>query len=405
LPFLDVDGTVFQTDPLGAVTAVRGLARLARSRRGLEVLVHDTILELIPDRRLSPPLATELAASGASPMIIEFIAAGVKSFMDPEAHGRARRIFGQPFRAARIDAMRPQMSHTAHSLIDGFARTGYCDLVADFSDHLSILALCEMIGIPAADMPRIAHYLQDVVLINADPMGPVVLRIEAAITVLTEYVEDLIEQRRDDPRDDVIGALIEAERTEGGLSARELTAGIVDLMFAGQDTTRLQLPSIARALLEHDSWDRLRQEPDLVPSAVEEGMRWYPAVHHFTRVVRQEGVEVEGVPVPVGERIIINALAASRDPDRFADPERFDVRRAAPRFTAGFGGGMHYCLGHAFARATLAEGIVALTSRLSRVKLAGPLEIGPGHGATVNGVERMPITFWAADRQPLDPTG
>lgn len=394
LPYLDVDRDDYDSDPWAVVSPVRELSRVARSRRGLEVLAHDSILEILRDKnRLTPPLAVEFGEKGASPKIVQFIADGVKAFMEPETHKRARRIFGEPFRLSKIDAMRPRMRELSNELIDGFIEKGQSDLVADFSDHLSIGVLCEMIGLPVEDMPEISHYNQEVVLLNADPIEPVVPRVEAAIDALTAYVEALVAKRRAEPRDDVIGALIEAEATEGKLSAGELTAGIVDLMFAGQDTTRLQIPSITRALIEEDDWADLTERPEIIPAAIEEGMRWYPSVHHFKRIVREPGVEIDGIPMQVGDQVMLNVLAASRDPDRFELPNTFIVDRQPPLFEVGFGFGLHHCLGHAFARATMQEGFTALSSRLGGLEFAGPHEIGPGHGATVNGVERLPITF------------
>ena len=397
LPFLDVDEPGFAADPLGAIAEVRAHGPVARSRRGLELLSHELVHGVFRDDRITPPRRAEFLARGAGELVAQFIDDGVKSFMAPEPHRRSRRIFGQAFRGQRIDALRPRMREVSHALVDGFAERGDCEFVADFADGLSMTVLCELIGLPAEDMAEVLPYTQDVELILADPLAPVVPRIEEGIRALTAYTEQLVAERRAAPRDDVIGILIAAEGAEGRLSPGELTAGIVDLMFAGINTTRIQLSSVVRALVENEVWGRLRDDPALIPAALEEAMRIYPCIHFVHRLVREPGVELGGVSLEVGEHVVPNMLAASRDPERFEDPDRFVLERGEPAYQVGFGFGLHHCLGHAFARATMQEALAALTQRLAEPRIAGPLHLGPGHGASINGVEEMALRFRPAD--------
>ena len=396
LPFLDVRRPDFEDDPLVAIREVRAQGPVARSERGLELLTHDLVMAVLRDGRITAPRRPEFIARGASELVAQFIDDGVKSFMQPETHKRSRRIFGQAFRQHRIEDLRPRMRAVAEELVDGFAARGECELVGDFADGLSMVVLCELIGIPVADMAEILPYTQEVELILADPLAPVVPRIEEGIRHLTAYTEQLVAERRRDPRDDVIGILIEAEQTEGKLSSGELTAGIVDLMFAGINTTRIQLSSVVRALIENDVWSSLRDDPARIPGAMEEAMRLYPTIHYVHRIVREEGVELGGVTLAPGDHVVPNMLAASRDPDRFPEPERFVADRGEALYQVGFGFGLHHCLGHAFARATMLAGLEVLTERLQAPAFAGPLHVGPGHGASINGVEEMPLTFTAA---------
>lgn len=389
LPELDVASEAYQKEPFPIVEALHEDTRLAKSSRGLEVLAYDLIVDLLRDRRLTPPRTPELAARGATPALIEFCDFGLKMTMTAENHLRTRRIFNKGFAQSKIDDLRPWMRDLAEELIDDIDTSAPFDLVASFSDRFSISVLCKMIGLPMEDIDTFAHNNEEIGLWASDPLEPVLGRVDAALVAQTGYARKVMDERRREPRDDVITELVQMVDDEGTLSEAECANGIVDLMFAGHDTTRLQIPGVARAAMEHGYWGRLRGDKGMISDAVEEGMRHYPAAAYITRFAREE-VEIDGVTVGDGAHVVLNLNAASRDPQRYPDPGGYRLDRDA-NFDVVFGAGLHRCLGHYLARAEVQESMAVLTARLPGLELTGEYEIGPGGGTLMNGFTRLMV--------------
>jgi cytochrome P450 len=296
--------------------------------------------------------------------------------------------------------MRPQLEAIANRIVDEWIDAGRCDLTLDFSHQYSIEALCTLIGVPPADIPVFAKATLEIVHLLSVPFERTQYRLAAGLEGLRNYSEDLVAYRRSLPEaerpDDFITKLIEAE-DDDRLIGDELIWGIANLLFAGHDTTRYQMVSCLRGLMESGQWEEVATDPGLAPAAVEEGMRLYGVVNFLSREVTED-VELEGLLVPAGTVLCLNMLACARDPQRFDDPDRFDLHRELGR-RIPFGHGLRKCLGDQLARLEMEIAVEVLTRRLGAPRLAAPIRMTPWTQGII-GAEEFVIEF-----EPRDPAG
>jgi len=393
LPEIDVLGEAFAADPLGVLADARRRGDgLARSHRGVEVLSYDRVAAQLHDDRFHTVDARHFKQKGGPDSLLRFAEDGLLLSMDKPRHDRVRRILARAFTLRRVDEQREVMREVATRWIDRFAATGRCDLVDDFTQHYPMEVLCRLIGVPPADIPRFVDAAHDLHLLAAVPMAPGFERIDRALATLEAYVLDIVERRRQQPEADVLTGLLEAQALEGHLTESELVGNVVNLLFAGAGTTRYQLASAVRDLVVHGWWERLAAEPDLVPAALEEAMRFAPVTQFVVRIP-DDDVEVEGLRYLARRRVILNLLAASRDPAMFPEPDRFDpLRDNVARSRLPFGWGTHHCLGHALARAAMREALLLLTARFTDVRIDGDVELAPA-AAMLRGPEHLPLAF------------
>jgi cytochrome P450 family 103 len=392
LPFLDVESAAFAADPWTTIEAARdGGGRLLRSQRGIELIAYDPLGDTLQDKRLRPLHSDYWAEHGAGPRTLSFLDHGHLLTFAPDRHLRVRRKMVAAFQMSKIDQQRAAFHEIGHRLVDGFVDTGRCDVVWDFTHHYSIEILCRLVGVPAADIPTFAQATLDLTYLNARPFEPVADQLEQALSTLWDYSADIVARRRAAPEADFISSMLVSEQ-EGALSEEEVTWGVANLLFAGHDTTRYQLASIVRALIEHDAWDAVAADPTLSAVAVEEGLRLYPVTLLLTRVVVGDDFVLEGVHLPPGTIVRANMMGTTRDPARFAAADRFDLQRDRGR-TVPFGQGVHKCIGHALARADMEAAVEILTSRITDVAVAPTgVDFQPVTGA-LWGPTHLPITF------------
>ncbi|GAB2483385.1 cytochrome P450 [Jatrophihabitans fulvus] len=373
LPSLDVDSALFRTDQAEALRRARSEGRFAFSRRGIEVLHHDDVQELLTDERLETQDAHVYRRYGAQPMLSSFAEHGLLVALHGEKHDRIRRVFLASFRARMVNEARPMMRDIARTLVDDFPADGTpFDFVAAFTNPFPMQVLCRLIGIPVADIPAFTAAATKLHLLAASPIEPGFAEIEEALLTLRTYALDLVATRTREPQDDLISGLIRAQVTEGRISDDELAWNVVNLIFAGQDTTRYQLASALRAVVAHEGlWDRMATDPALVEQAAEETLRVLPVVNFVVRVA-QHDFEYKGVAIEKGRRVILNFKSASRDPEHFSDPDAFCPRstgRHAESYDVPFGLGDHYCLGAGLARAEVQEALAVLAATVTDVEV------------------------------------
>jgi cytochrome P450 len=312
--------------------------------------------------------------------------------MEKEHHDRVRLVLARAFTLRRIDEQRELMQSVAAKWIGAFADHGSCDLVADFTTHYPVELLCRYIGVPVADIATFLGAADDLHLLAAVPMAPGFDRIDRALATLEAYVVEILEQRRRRPADDFLSALIEAQAIEGQLTQSELVGNVINLLFAGAGTTKYQLASAVALFVESGAWEALAAAPERVSPAIEEAMRIDPVTQFVVRIPYDD-VVIGDLRFPAGRRIILNLKAASRDPAMFPDPDRVDYERPnLLRSRLPFGWGSHYCLGHAFARSSMREAVVALTARLTDVTIGSGLERTPAANM-MSGPEHLPLNF------------
>jgi cytochrome P450 len=301
--------------------------------------------------------------------------------MDPPEHTRLRKLIAKAFTVRRVEMMRPRVVAIVNQLIDELlAGPQPADLAARFSLPLPVQVICEMLGVPEADMEQF-HAWSDAAL------GDWQRDTDQILTAMAEmygYFAGLTQRRRSNPGDDLMTALIEARDEDDKLTEDELTALGCALLIGGHETTANQLNLTLLVLFDQPAQlAALQAEPDLIPGAVEESLRYLRLGSALppARVTREE-VELGGVTIPAGAAVHPLYAAANRDPSVFPDPDRFDVRRA-PASHLAFGAGTHHCLGAHLARLELQEALRGLLGRMPNLRLAVPadeLRFKPGMG-------------------------
>ncbi|HET6509942.1 MAG TPA: cytochrome P450 [Baekduia sp.] len=387
LPYLDTSTDEYIQNPFECVRRVRESdprgGRLMRTRQGIETMAYDDGRVILSDKRITNPDAGHFKSMGAGPLLVEYLSNGKMTALRGEHHKVHRRLLTPPLAAGAVERQRDMYRDAANKLMGAWVEKGACDLVGDFSHNYPVEILCRALGVPVEDVPIFERVTLDFALINSFPLEPVVPRIEAALQSLSDYTAELIAGRRDDRRGDFIDDLVEYERT-GVMTEREIVWSLVTLLQAAHFTTRNQTVSIVRALIESGAWDEVVADPSLVPAAVEEGMRFYPVILGIARVVAEEGVVLDGVALPVGTIVRWNPMGTTRDPDKFEDPDRFDLRREV-KGRMPFGWGLHKCLGQHMARSDMEVAIEVLTQTLKRPRITEPVTMvatgalwGPG---------------------------
>ena len=312
--------------------------------------------------------------------------------MNPPDHTRLRGLVNRAFTPRRVEDLRPRTRAYAAELIDRHRADGRMDWVRDFAHELPIWVICELVGVPTADRDQFKQWTLDVSLVFSNRLTPDDRRVaEDALTSLYGYIAELIAYRRHEPADDLLSALVHAEADGDRLTELELEAMIANLLNGGHETTRSMLSIAVALLLAHpDALSALQSDPGLIPNAVEEVLRYESPILSTMRVA-DEPVVLAGVPLAAGEPVVLSFLAANRDPDRFTDPDRFDVRRSDVR-PVSFGFGIHHCVGAALARLEGQEVLSELVTTCCDLELEIPAPRWTPY-LQVRRIEALPISF------------
>jgi pimeloyl-[acyl-carrier protein] synthase len=312
-------------------------------------------------------------------------------FLDPPDHTRLRTLVSKAFTPRMVEALRPRIRSIAAELLDRAAATDEFDLVSAFAYPLPVTVIAEMLGVPVEDHARFQEW-SAILAQNLDPMDATATadadQVHDARAALFAYLGAIVEQRRREPRDDLITALVAVEERGDVLSLTELLMMCNLLLIAGHETTVNLIGNGVLALLQHpDRLERLRAQPDLAPSAIEELLRYASPVQ-FTARVALEDVRIDGHPIRAGQPVVAMLAAANRDPAVFADPDRLDLERD-PNPHLAFGRGIHHCLGAPLARLEGQIAISLLLERFPRLRLAGEPVLRPN--LVLRGLERLPV--------------
>jgi cytochrome P450 len=351
---------------------------------------YEDVRQVLIDPRFSRAAA---AASAPAQTGLETAASDSILGMDPPEHTRLRRLVAAAFTARRVEQLRPRVAELVDELLDDVtSRPQPVDLVEHFSLPLPVQVICELLGVPASDR-HVFHGWSDRVL-SDHSAGPE--HAEAALRELAAYFGGLIAAKRARPADDLTTALIAARDEQDRLSEHELVTLCFGLLIAGHETTANQINMFLLTLLRYpDQLDKLRAEPELVPQAVEELMRFVQLGDGGATLPRvtTEEVELGGVRIPAGEAVLPVLGAANRDPGQFPEPNRLDLARTL-RHHLGFGAGAHHCLGAQLARMELQEALRGLLRRLPGVRVAVPDDqLRFKSGMVVRSLEALPVTW------------
>ncbi|MER6074889.1 cytochrome P450 [Streptomyces sp. NPDC001817] len=315
---------------------------------------------------------------------------------DPE-HRRLRSVatrpFGPPHSPGRIDAMRDEITRITDELIESLQGRTRVDVVDDFAYPLPVSVICRLLGVPREDEPTFREWSNAIIdsgdIRPGEDLGTSQRAGNQARAQMGRYLVDLAEQRRGHPGDDMLSAFVNDPDPAGGLTREELAATAVLLLVAGHETTVNLITNGVLTLLRHpDQLERLRREPDLLPGAVEELLRYEPPVHLLERIPLTH-VDVAGTTIPKGVPVLLVLASGNRDPKRFRDPDRFDPTRRDNQHL-GFGSGIHICYGAPLARV---EAQIALGALLPHLTTATLVEDPPPYrnSAVLRGPRHLPI--------------
>jgi cytochrome P450 len=337
------------------VSAAFGDARLSSDR------VRPLLAALSPERRQTAGPVMELIADW---MVVT----------DPPRHTRLRKLVTAAFRPRQVAAMEGRLRELVDRQLDEFVAGGGQDLVAGFSLPLPATVIAELIGAPAADAERFARWSRELALVafgaGGDERGERHRRALASIEEMLSYIGELIERERVEPGGGtMIAGLVAGGQDGERLSDEEIKGMCALMLFAGHETTTTTITSAVKLLLENpDQLELVRADPTLAGRAVEEVLRFEGAIKVLHRWVLED-LELRGREIAAGDRVLLVPAAANRDPERFADPDRFDITRS-PNPHLAFGRGAHACIGAMLARLEMRLAIAAIVERLPGLRFA-----------------------------------
>ncbi|MDJ1132838.1 cytochrome P450 family protein [Streptomyces iconiensis] len=386
-------GERFSRDPYPVYAALRARGPVHRVRTpegplAWLVVGHRAVRDLLGDERLSKAWANASPEAGTN-----VVSAGTHMLVaDPPDHTRLRKLIAKEFTPRRVAALEPRVREITDALLDAMlARPdGRADLVESLAFPLPISVICELLGVPSLDRERFRAWSDEVLgTAPADQKA-------TSVRTLGGYLVQLLERCREDPGDDLLGALVRTSDEDGDqLSSDELLGMAWLLLIAGYETTVSLLANGTLALLRHpDQLAALRADPSLIEGAVEEMLRYDGPVEVSTYRFTTAPIEVGGTVIPGDGQLVLPVLAdADRDPERFPDPDRFDIRRET-RGHLAFGHGIHFCLGAPLARMEARIAFERLLERAPKLELdAHPDSLRWREGLLMRGVTGLPVRF------------
>nr|WP_275586326.1 cytochrome P450 [Geodermatophilus normandii] len=316
--------------------------------------------------------------------------------MEPPDHNRLRRLISAAFARGHVERLRPWVQDLAGELVDGLAeRSGGrepVDVLSGMAEELPVAVIAELLGVPAADRPLLRPWSNAIVKMYEYGRATAIEdAAERAAAEFVGYLRELAAQRRRAPGEDLLSHLVTVRDSEGDrLTEDELVTTCILLLNAGHEATVNVSGNGLLALLEHpDQLARLRADPDLLPTAIEELMRFDAPLQLFERTATAD-VEIGGATVREGQKVAALLGAANRDPAVFTDPDTLDVGRTDNPHIS-FGAGVHFCIGAPLARVELQASFGALLEQTSRLELARPARRRPEF--VIRGLAELPVVL------------
>jgi cytochrome P450 RapN len=375
-------GELRQEEPLIRVTMpYGGEAWLATRYEDIKIVLADPRFSRSATVDKDVPRTTPVIQSGGSILM-----------MDPPEHSRLRKLVAKAFTARRIEGLRPRTQEIVNGLLDTMIEAGSPgDLAASLNWPLPITVICEMLGVPFEDRGSFREWT-DKLLALAEADREAIIEARAN---LEGYMAGLVAQRRAEPTEDLLGVLVAARDNDARLSEEELVQFGMTLLVAGHETTANQTGNFVYTLLKRRSlWEELVADPDKVPKAVEELLRWVPlgAGGGGPRIATED-LELAGQTVQAGETVIVQIASGNRDSSVFEHADDVDFSRAENPHI-GFGHGVHHCLGAQLARLELQLALGTLVRRLPTLRFAVPADEVPWRkDRLIRGVLALPVEW------------
>ena len=321
------------------------------------------LLEFSAQRTPTPERFAEMGLEELSP--IARVMVKQMLFLDPPSHSRIRGLASFAFTPQRVAVLRDHIRDIVKSLIDAAIGKGGMDIIADFAEPLPYTVTAEMLGVPVKDAPQLKAWSRDFaeMLGNFQHNPERAPRVRQSLDEMTKYFQSAIREIERHPREGLIKSFLDAEINGDRFTEEEIIANTIVTMVGGQETTTNLIGNGVLTLLRHpEEFDKLRADHSLVPSALEEMLRFEPPSQQTARLAPMD-VELGGKRIRKREAVIAVMAAGNRDPERFPDPDRFDIKRTDNRHLS-FGWAAHFCFGAALARI---EGQAAFEAILQRI--------------------------------------
>jgi orsellenic acid P450 oxidase len=353
---------------------------------------YSDVREIMADPRFgrSEFRTNKLAVQGPGPL--SEVTAHTLFYLDPPDHGRLHGLVKGAISPRVIRELQPLMHSLVEQMLDA-AGDSEMDVIAELAQPFPLRIIGQLMGMPVEDLDRMHEWglaLDETTDPVLDPTA--VARGHARMGEYIDYMRRLLAERRQRPGEDLLSRLLQSEPDE--ISEDEIIAMVMVLVNAGHETTTDLIGNGLLALMRHPSELRkLRDNPSLTRTAVEECLRYDSPVQQNARVVQADHIEIQGQPIPRGEIIVVLQGAANHDPREFASPEKFDITRSPNRHVS-FGRGMRFCVGAPLARMEGAIALAATVARLEGVRLAvsdDQLRYAPS--SLFHGVESLPVTY------------
>jgi cytochrome P450 len=389
-PYLDMFSPEFQADPGPIVDALREQSWVVRTAIGGTVVDRAHVQALLGDRRLRSSIPAIVRMQGLTDGPLFDSLSRTILALDGDDHLRLRKLVNRAFTPRAIDLHRADMRTTLDRLLAPLRGAGHCEFMAAVAEHYPIEVMCHLLGVPDADHEDFAAWNRSITWALSFQLGEHLSEVEWGMAMMFDYVTQLMADRRHEPRDDMVTALVQAREANDRLSDDEVRSMIASLLFAGYDTTRNQLGLAMWLFAEHPGqWELLSEDPTLAPQAVEEVMRFQGAVAVAPRMVAED-FELDGYRFTAGTMLVLSTAGANHDPSAYERPRDFDIAaEREPHFT--FGGGPHYCLGASLARAEMQEALPMLTAVMPSLELDGEPTWRPPFG--IFGPETLPLRY------------
>lgn len=381
-----VDGAFYGGDPFPAFAWMRRHApAYFDARNGVWGITRYRDL-----KDISKDPETFSSASGIRP---NFPALPMMIDMDAPEHQRRRRLVSEGFTPKRVRAGEGWLRQICDGILDRVCEQGECDFVRDIAAPLPLIAIGDLLGVHAEARDDLLRWSDDMLKGQGSPDPAAMERAATAFVEYVEYITGVVEQRRLSGKDDdLIGTLVHAEIDGDRLNEDSLIHESLLILIGGDETTRHVISGgMAELLRNPDQFDRLREDPSGLPTAVEEMLRWVSPIKNMARAATRD-VELHGQKIRKDEKLLLLYPAANRDEAVFDRPEEFDIQRS-PNDHVAFGFGSHFCLGNQLARLELRVMFSRLLDRMPDMAFSGGDELALRQANFVSGIEKMPVVF------------
>ncbi len=324
----------------------------------------------------------------SNPKVLAAAAGKMLNVTDPPRHDKIRKVISSAFTPKMVDRLEVNMRKTAAKAIENAMAEGGCEFTR-VAQKLPVSVICDMMGVPEADWDFMVERTRLAWSSTALDETDEAAKVQAHTEILC-YFQELAEKRKKRPQDDLMSALVCGEIDGASLTEQEIFYNCDALISGGNETTRHAIVGGLLALVDNpDQWRTLRENPDVMPSAIQEIFRYTSPVMHALRTARRD-VELGGQPIRAGDHVVAWLPSANRDEEVFTDPERFDILRS-PNRHLGFIVGNHYCIGSALAKLELTVMFDELTQRVRTVELTG--QVRRLRSNLLWGFDSLPLTF------------